>query len=931
MTLAQLVLGYRQRWSTILLGVLVGALVAVGYVLLTPTSYEATSRLFVTTTARTADGQLAGDAATATQQVRSFARLATSEQVLTAVIDELGLPMLPADLATRIRASADPGTVFIDLSVRDASATRARDITNAVGLQLPTAIAELDRLTPGIELRVTTPAAVPASPVAPRPLLGALLGLVGGGLLGLAGATAQTLLDRRLRTRTDVVRAAAVPVLTEVPLVAAHRIIADDQQAGTGYDEAFRRLRSHLHHAPSGRGPGSVVVTGTVPGEGRTSSAAGLALALVHSGVDTVLIDADLRTPAIAPVFGMDPSPGLTSLLTGSAPISDVMRRPRPGVGPRVITSGPAVANPGDLLGSPRMAALVRALTGHGLTVVIDAPPLRDVADAMALARQTDGVLLVVRSGVTRRDHLVETIEELRSIDVRVLGVTLNATPGTGQRAAPTKAAHAQAGRRRSFGSRRPAPTVVQVPVGGSSPGLDGFDTAGEPASRVAPPDTLAAAVESMLGGSPDGAPEAPDESLWPVGIPDTIAAHEVPEYEDVPEQVVQQAAEQAAEHAVEQAPEQVAEHAVEQDAPVDPAAAESLSALQASAPPEDLPPLSSDEIPSGEQVRWFELSEVGSPLPAQAPQPSPEAETTVDEPALGEPLRYTVEGAGSTWEVAESEYHEPDPSETQHSQPEYRHTQYSQTEYSQTEYPQTEYYQPEYREQEYSQAEHSQAEYSQTEYPRAEYLQPEYHQPEYREPEYSSLEYPQPQYPQPDVPQPDFPQPDSPEPHEHEPEYAEGSWAHPAPVEEPRRYDDTMPGGLSAPEETPSPSATPSAGYAYRYQPEVPPPQRAVWDLPRQSPTPTTSGASTRPPIDWGSPWNEAPRPDSPAYGAHRHDPLTDPLPDDRDTGEYGRHQIGRDELGVDEAPSDPVPPAPPMSLDSTRAQQITPGRRRR
>jgi capsular polysaccharide biosynthesis protein len=126
-TLAQLVRSYRRRWATIALGAGLGLLAALGYLVLTPASYEARAQLFVTTP----------DAAAATGRALSYARLAASEQVLTEVIDELDLPLTTADLAARVRGSSETGTVLIDIRARDDDAARARDIANAVGTHLP--------------------------------------------------------------------------------------------------------------------------------------------------------------------------------------------------------------------------------------------------------------------------------------------------------------------------------------------------------------------------------------------------------------------------------------------------------------------------------------------------------------------------------------------------------------------------------------------------------------------------------------------------------------------------------------------------------------------------------------------------------------------------------------------------------------------------
>ena len=214
------------------------------------------------------------------------------------------------------------------------------------------------------------------------------------------------------------------------------------------------------------------------------------------------LIDADLRSPAVATMLGMRDGIGLSSLLTGSAPLAEAMTQWSPGLGLRVISSGPAVGNPGHLLGAPRMASLVTALTEHGLTVIIDSPPLTTVADAAALARVVDGALLVARCGRTTSTQLGAAVDELRSLGTSLFGIALNRTP------APRTATAARAGaggHRRTVRGKRAVP--VQIPFGSSAGhAAEGFSETAPPPTRAAPPDTLAASVADLFGQAPQSA-----------------------------------------------------------------------------------------------------------------------------------------------------------------------------------------------------------------------------------------------------------------------------------------------------------------------------------------------------------------------------------------------------------------------------------------
>ncbi len=537
MSLTQLVRTYRQRRTTIALGAGLGAVAALGSTFLMPTLFESTTQLFVTTTARTADGQIAPDAGSASDRVRSYARLATSEEVLAQVITDLKLPITTADLATRIRASNEPGTVLIDVRARDEVAANARDIAQKVGEHLPVVVQNLEtpsdgndaavegpEVTPApITVRVTAKAVLAHDPVSPNRLLYLAYGLLAGSLLALLALTWQALFDRRLRSRAEVTERTGIPVLAEIPESSAPLVGFAGDDGSSAHAEAFRRLRAQLSHAPSGRSLGSAVVTSAVNGEGRTATATNLALALAYSGTDVVLVDADLRSPGVGELLGVGAGPGLSSLLTGAAPLEAALRQWRPGLSLRVITSGPAVANPGDLLSSLRMASLVTALVEHGLTVVIDSPPLTTVADASSLARLADGVLLVARCGRTTADQIGAAVDELRSLGTPLFGIALNRTPAPKGATAANATKVAPSKPRRA--GRGKAKNPVEIPYGSAAGhAAEGFTETAPPPTRAAPPGSLAAAVADLLGqGSGAVAPAGP--SIGEVSSPEAIAA----------------------------------------------------------------------------------------------------------------------------------------------------------------------------------------------------------------------------------------------------------------------------------------------------------------------------------------------------------------------------------------------------------------------
>lgn len=180
----------------------------------------------------------------------------------------------------------------------------------------------------------------------------------------------------------------------------------------------------------------SMVITSSVQGEGKTQTAVNLARALASAGESVLLIDADLRAPQVAQRMGLDGALGLSHILTGRGTLDGLAIRTEP-AGLAVLPAGAVPPNPSELLGSDAMAHLITAAERSYDYVLFDAPPLLPVTDAVVLASQTGGAILVARSGVVRRPQFEGAVDLLKAGDVATLGVVLNdvTSPEKGQEA----------------------------------------------------------------------------------------------------------------------------------------------------------------------------------------------------------------------------------------------------------------------------------------------------------------------------------------------------------------------------------------------------------------------------------------------------------------------------------------------------------------
>ncbi len=187
--------------------------------------------------------------------------------------------------------------------------------------------------------------------------------------------------------------------------------------------EAYRTLRTNIQFSSLERTLHTLLVTSSAPDEGKSTTLANLAVTMAQAELRVILVDCDLRRPALHSIFGLPNDAGFTNLLLDAA--APIPFQATEVEGLRLLTSGPLPPQPADLLGSRRMDAAIERLKAEADIVLFDAPPIIAVTDAAVLATKLDGVLLVAKSGRTRRDRAREAVQLLQKVNARVLGVVL--------------------------------------------------------------------------------------------------------------------------------------------------------------------------------------------------------------------------------------------------------------------------------------------------------------------------------------------------------------------------------------------------------------------------------------------------------------------------------------------------------------------------
>ncbi|WP_051297878.1 polysaccharide biosynthesis tyrosine autokinase [Brevibacterium album] len=426
----------RRHLAMVIVIVVAGLSAAVAAVLVLPPRYEATTELYVSALGdyRNTDDLVRGSEF-ARKNVESYVRVATSDSVLDPVVEELGLRESGRELAEDVEADADDDTSLVSITVTRPDPGEAAGIATAVGESLTRVVeSELEGARAGeaaglVKLTTVQAAVPPAEPSGPGTLVLLAAGPLAGLVAGVGAAVLRASLDTRIHHPDDIAAVTSVPLVGEIAYdrEAKRAPLTVQSREPSARAESFRALRTNLRFLTADRsGGGSVLAFSSgSPGEGKSTTACNLGIALAEAGSRVVLVDGDLRRPSVAEYMGIEGGAGLTDVLIGRCEPEDVLQ----GWGGRefsVLPSGRVPPNPSELLESPAMAGLLAELRRRFDYVLIDCPPVLLATDATVMGRNADGVLFVAAAGSTRGRALSDGLRAFETAGARVRGVVMS-------------------------------------------------------------------------------------------------------------------------------------------------------------------------------------------------------------------------------------------------------------------------------------------------------------------------------------------------------------------------------------------------------------------------------------------------------------------------------------------------------------------------
>lgn len=457
-----------QRVWMVIFASVAGAVLAflITYFMITP-QYKASAMFYVNNNSfsvgDTALSISSSDLVTSRGLVDSYVVILKTRETLNDVIDYADSNLSYSQLRGMISAEAVNETEIFEISVTSTDPNEAEQLANAIAYILPKRIGNIIE---GTSAKVVDAAVVPSRPSSPSYTKNTLLGFLLGLVMTVALIVLQEVLDITIRSEEDVNQVCNHPILAAVPDMSApskggsyyygYGSRRDDKSKRTkkyaysvgkqpgkepalfgpeisfAASEAYKLLRTKLQFSFTDENECRVIgLSSALSGEGKSLTAVNLAYTLSQLDKKVILIDCDMRRPTLAEKLGIQKKPGLSSYLTGQSHLVDLVQKcnlKKAEDAFSVISAGQNPPNPIELLSSARMKRMLDKLRRDYDYVILDLPPVGEVSDAMAVANETDGMLLVVRQNYCDRVVLTDAARQFAFINSKILGIVFNCT-----------------------------------------------------------------------------------------------------------------------------------------------------------------------------------------------------------------------------------------------------------------------------------------------------------------------------------------------------------------------------------------------------------------------------------------------------------------------------------------------------------------------
>ena len=444
-----------KAWLIGIVAVVAAVVVFLGTLFFITPKYESSAMFYVNNSALSIGGMVesitSSDLTAAKGLVDSYIVILTTRESLNDVIDYSGVDRTVEELRKMIKAAPVNSTEIFEVVVTSPDPEEAEKIADAIAYILPNRIKDIIE---GSSAKVVDSAVLPSEPSSPSYLNNTIIGFLIGLVACISVIVLREIFDITIRAEEDITQNCPHPILASVPDMSASgkggyghyygygsksRAVPGAKEpvmVGQGMSfaasEAYKLLRTKLQFSFAGDGECRVIgVSSAMAGEGKSLSSINVAYSMSQLGKKVLLIDCDMRRPSLATKLKIEKYPGLSNYLTGLNELDELLQNC--GIEGeedafQVVTAGRNPPNPVELLSSTKMSDLLVSLRQSYDYVILDLPPVGEVSDALALAKEMDGLLLVVRQNYCNRLAVRSAVRQFAFMDSRILGVVYNAT-----------------------------------------------------------------------------------------------------------------------------------------------------------------------------------------------------------------------------------------------------------------------------------------------------------------------------------------------------------------------------------------------------------------------------------------------------------------------------------------------------------------------
>ena len=441
-----------KAWVIGLVSVL-GALImmVVTFFFITPL-YQSSVMFYVNNNAISVSTSLSidsGDISASKSLVNTYIVILNTRETLVEVIDYSGADRSYSDLKDMIQAESVDETEVFRVVVTSDDPEEANRIADAIAYILPKRISSI---VEGTSAKIVDSAIVPSRPSSPSYTMNTLMGFLLGFVLSAGLVFLMELFDVTVRTEEDISQVCHHPILAAVPDMSApskggyygygnkkntgkhtaNQPVLIGKDISFAASEAYKLLRTKLQFSFADENDCRIIgLSSALSGEGKSLSAINLAHTLSQLDKKVILIDCDMRRPTLAEKLKIQSKPGLSDFLTGQSSTEGMIQQcgiKKEEKAFHVIAAGENPPNPLELLNSKRMSGVLKGLRKFYDYIILDLPPVGEVSDALAVAQETDGMLLVVRQNYCDRAALADTVRQFAFINAKILGVVFNCT-----------------------------------------------------------------------------------------------------------------------------------------------------------------------------------------------------------------------------------------------------------------------------------------------------------------------------------------------------------------------------------------------------------------------------------------------------------------------------------------------------------------------